>query len=787
MIQNISSMVLCFNSDVKILWTENVRNIIFRLVEINSNNRALSYCLSNAAAQVTAQLIARMNQGQEHRPTPSMKINTKTTEKEFKSILEGLLNDLEQGINFTVPCEVDSFGGSPSKRSSKVVRVNNHYMDPEVLFQFINPQVKFEFKGVNGENSAVICARKIQIENLLEVDSETKIFDLSRENVDRVINFRDTWGFAKAQFFIENKDTINYADYNTGGYFWVPIECVISDTLTNARFSRIMGQSEVIYKQRKSNPLYINHGKNQKVESHSTYHFKIPKFSISSTSKEYLVLFDLFKNLLVYQDPRSGERSDRAKKMIFTLQQSDDLKYYRDSVSLLQNKVRQANYLLTYGKKNDVRLTPEECELARRSRAAYKNELFVLIEGILNLKALETKKQSLDISWKLVVDFNHVEWLMLQDNYKPMCSWTVENLDYSWTNKEDQSSINILEIDAINLENLMEPCVFRTVFSAYNPNGVANSELQKALRVLWRENAPVAGIQVVEHFEINVHPLMIQITYDFGAQLSAYIFPAQLKSETKTQSPTPDVKNKQEIVERRKESSQLIQMQERAGLNLSFVYIKVPGVQHCLSYRRSQEKNFEDLEGFSFLLPNLEYRNKTWTWFDLLQAVKVDAFKAALANTGALVKEKLFQKKKQVTSEEILREGDDVSFNESFGSMNSSVAAKNTSASGYIKRAFATRKNSNLSAPGSTSASSRGSMTFNPAKLTESIIYGSLGSIGNLNKRNPTEALLTKGKVIFGKHFNLPYQSGSTIHVSSISNHVCSSPNVLEHVSSTNE
>lgn len=70
------------------------------------------------------------------------------------------------------------------------------------------------------------------------------------------------------------------------------------------------------------------------------------------------------------------------------------------------------------------------------------------------------------------------------------------------------------------------------------------------------------------------------------------------------------------------ESNHLKQMHDRASQNKSFIYIKVPGVQHCLSYRGSKEKNFEDLNRFAFYLPTLEYRNKTWTWLDFLNAIK---------------------------------------------------------------------------------------------------------------------------------------------------------------------
>jgi hypothetical protein len=83
-------------------------------------------------------------------------------------------------------------------------------------------------------------------------------------------------------------------------------------------------------------------------------------------------------------------------------------------------------------------------------------------------------------------------------------------------------------------------------------------------------------------------------------------------------------------------------MRTRAINNRSFIYIKVPGANHCLSYRGTKLRNIEDLSQFVFKLPTLEYRNKTWTTFEILEAIKKDVIRAVLSNTANLVKEKFF-------------------------------------------------------------------------------------------------------------------------------------------------
>lgn len=55
-----------------------------------------------------------------------------------------------------------------------------------------------------------------------------------------------------------------------------------------------------------------------------------------------------------------------------------------------------------------------------------------------------------------------------------------------------------------------------------------------------------------------------------------------------------------------------------------------------------KNKNFEDLRQFVFQQPNLQYRNQTWSWYELTSNIKKDFMRAAvLNNSTALLKEKL--------------------------------------------------------------------------------------------------------------------------------------------------
>lgn len=50
-----------------------------------------------------------------------------------------------------------------------------------------------------------------------------------------------------------------------------------------------------------------------------------------------------------------------------------------------------------------------------------------------------------------------------------------------------------------------------------------------------------------------------------------------------------------------------------------------------VSYKGTKEKNLEDIRDFSLIIPTLEYHNVTWTWLDLLLAMKSDSRKVILS------------------------------------------------------------------------------------------------------------------------------------------------------------
>ncbi|KAH6565211.1 hypothetical protein BASA62_007446 [Batrachochytrium salamandrivorans] len=802
------------------LWKVPVRNAIIKLIDLQTKNFALKYCLSNAASKVVSALINMIGSQRASSKgfsatslssdTPGSENGDSTNNRQSSAfdtssplssaqLLDQLLHDLALGIRINVPNETEAefepvfTPPSPKKTelNSKFRKISKYtpssdvnspdYLAPgqmvesDSIITLINPQVAFEVKSVLDPvlvQSVIVAATGMELFSVMILDQAAAAARQGYEDKDRndaIVKNRMILNVHEAQFFVGQESDGAGSSYDvplaregheeTNLQFmssmqcWVPLECFLDTSSIDPRFVRIVEHASANFHRDKLNPLYFTRTSVASIEQADTHFLSLPQFCIAVNSAQYLLVHQVITSLLAYKDPARGKLAEHLRKVMLALEQLPDLRQMQDMMISLQEKVRQTGSVL----KSCTTLNPHRRKELRQSLIQGRDELHVLMEALKGTQQIEKHRKSEGVEYQQCLQIDKFVWLMLLDSGDPFLRWTFTNPAFMWVHREDQSTLNTLEIDSLHVENLSaSTSSFRDAISPYTPDRqIVNFKRNKMLRLYLREMAPVAGIQVVDHFEVDVFPLSIQITYEMGKQLMRYIFPgkkggvaaastsapAATTSTHTTHTTTTTTNNNNNstapapvstflgevhshttlmlsrvstnVDERERAQprfpidahdslsashrghisednsvahrasiqltagstpssitspkggrkitahnhrgsnrrssrglTELRQMQARASENRSFIYIKLPGVLHCLSYRGLKEKNLEDLHMFEFYLPTLEYRNKTWTWYDFVNAVKRDTMRAALANTGALVREKLFVKRK---------------------------------------------------------------------------------------------------------------------------------------------
>ncbi|XP_041657096.1 protein KIAA0100-like isoform X2 [Cheilinus undulatus] len=418
---------------------------------------------------------------------------------------------------------------------------------------------------------------------------------------------------------------------------------------------------------------------------------------ISTNPVQYAMILDIVNNLLLHVEPRRKEHSEKKQRVRFQLEISSNPEEQRSSILHLQEAVRQhlaqirrlekqiysniralaeelsGDELMEINTRLQNQLNQEKNDMQMKSE-----ELNILIRCFKDFQLqrankLELRKPPEDVSVvrRTEIYFAQARWCLTEeDGQLGIAELELQRFMYSKLNKSDDTAEHLLELGWFTMNNLLPNAAYKVVL---RPQSTCQSGRQFALRIFSKVRPPVGGISVKEHFEVNVVPLTIQLMYQFFKRMMGFFFPGrnveeeevtdeedkfrlvttgipvkprQLSEDTMgAMGPSKGVTqglNRTAGVRRsfRKTPEYPVddidKMKERAAMNNSFIYIKIPQVPLCVSYKG--EKSSVDWKDLNLVLPCLEYHNNTWTWLDFAMAVKRDSRKALVAQ---MIKEKL--------------------------------------------------------------------------------------------------------------------------------------------------
>ncbi|XP_036005391.1 protein KIAA0100 isoform X3 [Fundulus heteroclitus] len=421
---------------------------------------------------------------------------------------------------------------------------------------------------------------------------------------------------------------------------------------------------------------------------------------ISTNPVQYAMILDIVNNLLLHVEPRRKEHSEKKQRVRFQLEISSNPEEQRSSILHLQEAVRQhlaqirrlekqiysniraqsdeanSDELMDINMRLQNQLNQEKNDMQMKSE-----ELNILIRCFKDFQLqrankLELRKPPEDVGVvrRTEIYFAQARWCLTEeDGQLGIAELELQRFMYSKLNKSDDTAEHLLELGWFTMNNLLPNAAYKRVRVVLRPQSNCQAGRQFALRIFSKVRPPVGGISVKEHFEVNVVPLTIQLMYQFFKRMMGFFFPGRNVDEedvtdeedkfrmvttgipVKPRPPSEDTMgamgpsksitqglNRTAGVRRsfRKAPEHPVddidKMKERAAMNNSFIYIKIPQVPLCVSYKG--EKSSVDWKDLNLVLPCLEYHNNTWTWLDFAMAVKRDSRKALVAQ---MIKEKL--------------------------------------------------------------------------------------------------------------------------------------------------
>ncbi|KAI9734482.1 MAG: hypothetical protein M1818_006871 [Claussenomyces sp. TS43310] len=823
--------------NMQLKWNDSLRNIIVRYIHQVSQRRGFVYYLSRPAVKFILDIVEEQSKAKAPKANPPTQPDSpadSSSSRDAAPAADSGVNDVEERIKELL-ADANKFvdadhlqNQEPSARFSTDHLASNLGKDftsqDSYHLRLIAPQIQLQSEK-NPSSVVVVTAKGMELK-VVEVKDKERIFD----DVSGLVQRRFSLTMDSTQFFVAHKKAFStrLLSMYSGSHYgtpagsvwppWVPMEVMFDFEVDPFGFKRVVQKTSASLRYDKYNTLRLKYndeiGSDEKhgaspdnLESRMDHLWvEFPKIRAICDSAQYYAMYVIVLDLLLYNEPLEKTRTERLEKIMLASDFSD-LRGAPEMVVRLQERIRQLEEIKTQFQIHAKVLDKKGWEdriLLEQDLASCEDELFFMMKAITTSQRKYDGSQSNGLlRWN--ISSEQIVWHLMREKDQPLMEFQLRNAEYDRTDNSDGSHINLMQIGKITGLNLLPDAIYPEMIAPYfdaDRSTINEGGQEQMVRVYWYMLEAIAGIPVMDHFEINLFPMKIQLEREVGKKLFEYIFPSSRDKEkspengksytgflsrpvqliqdeddddddnsaTTSTSRNPSVidaakqdsdpslgadslelrlkptlnsdaqtrssrfrtvnaqtpqngegshfrlfhqnssrpqsirtlgkthsmeslgsmnaarpslgrsftnssnmdasstnsegkskrfalhRNGKQVQEKEKRSDDLTKMMSRASNYTTVAYIKIPSVVLCLSYKGKGERNIGDVHDFVFRLPELEYRNKTWSNLDLALALKRDVIKALISHTGAIIGNKFSKHRPSAVQQSRLRE-----------------------------------------------------------------------------------------------------------------------------------
>jgi hypothetical protein len=547
--------------NAQIKWNNSLRNIILRYIHQVSQRRGFVYYMSRRAVKFILDILEEQKKSGPQAPenrTNSVVSNDTTflpmtpnqeDEMAVQDRIDQLLNDGKQFVNADDPenqeC-TESAGkeGSGEGISTEYTPQNTYH------FRLIAPQIQLQSEK-NPKSVMLVAAKGMQLKVVQIMDKERVLDEISG-----LVQTRFSAAMDSMQVFVASTKTFSteylhmYSGNRYGGkageYWppWVPLEVMFEFQVNPYGFSRVVHRTSASLRYDKYNNLRLKYNDNvsggdgNKTRNPDAsdprmdhVYIEFPHFRAICDSNQYFAMYIIVLDLLLYSEPLEKTRSERLEKIMLASDFSD-LTGAPEMVEMLQARIRQLEdiklhfqihekYLDRQGWKDRIALDAD--------LAACEDELFFMMKAITtSQRRVEDRGQDESpglLRW--LISSKEIAWHLIRGENESLLEFQIKDGLFDRTDNNDGSNYNCVEIGRINGFNLLPNAVYPEIIAPYiDPaRGFHKQKDMKMLRVQWLMLEAIAGIPVVDYFEVNVMPLRVQLEREIAKRLFEYLFP----------------------------------------------------------------------------------------------------------------------------------------------------------------------------------------------------------------------------------------------------------------------
>ncbi|KAI9678545.1 MAG: hypothetical protein M1817_005602 [Caeruleum heppii] len=549
--------------NVQMKWNNTLRNIILRYTHQVSQRRGFVYYMSRRAVKFIVDIVEEQGKSQSGKTqepsnatssqptTPAPPYAQPTDEHDSEAsvqdrILE-LLDDAKKFVNADDPSAAESAQKAP------VEDVGDHVagdFTPQNSYhiRLIAPQIQLQSER-NVKSAVLVTAKSMQLK-VIQIMDKNRVSD----DISGLVQRRFSMHMDSVQFFVSHRKSLarEFLHLSSGARYgspagsswppWVPMEVMYDFQIIPLGFSRVVQKTSASLRYDKYNTLRLKY--NDEISSDDPSHPRapsnlesridqlwvdFPQVRAMCDSSQYYAMYIIVLDLLLYSEPLEKVRSERLEKIMLASDFSD-LRGAPEMVMCLQDRIRQLEEIKMHFQIHAKYLDRQGWEdrlSVEQDLAGCEDELFFMMKAITtSQRKYEDRAQTTGLlKWSLSA--SQVVWHLVREQAAPLMEFQLQNAAYERTDNSDGSNENAISIEYIHGLNLLPDAIYPDMVAPFNDDArsPADGRDMCMLRVNWHMLEAIAGIPVMDYFEINLFPLKVQLEREVGKKLFEYIFP----------------------------------------------------------------------------------------------------------------------------------------------------------------------------------------------------------------------------------------------------------------------
>lgn len=546
--------------NAQIKWNNSLRNIILRYIHQNSQRRGFVYYMSQRAVKFILDVIDERRKAQDANGPTRQKSHVTDSgilspdglddEATIQDRIEELLRDGRSFVNADDPNSDDAHrtptnDGPTEEISVEFTALNTYH------FRLIAPQVQLQSEK-NPKAAVLVTAKGMQLKVVQIMDK-----DRVSDEVSGLVQRRFRAAADSLQMFVTTTKrfttdhlhmySANRYGAKAGTYWppWVPLEMMFEFQTNPYGFDRVVHRTSASLRYDKYNSLRLKYnddvsgaapktteGEKETETRMDHVWLEFPHFRAICDSAQYYALYIIVMDLLLYSEPLEKTRSERLEKIMLASDFSD-LSGAPEMVHMLQERIRQLEEIKMHFQVNEKYLDRQGWKdriTMDQDLASCEDELFFMMKAITTAQQrIEDRREQENITgvMHLSMTAKEIAWHLIREKGESLMEFQLKNASFDRTENNDGSNYNCMEIGRINGFNLLPDAIYPEIIAPFvdDSRGFYDQRHGRMLRVHWLMLEAIAGIPVVDYFEIDLIPLKMQVERDVAKKLFEYIFP----------------------------------------------------------------------------------------------------------------------------------------------------------------------------------------------------------------------------------------------------------------------